>query len=141
MDKALGERIISLGKRIAATFDAGNWREIGLLTGHSHMIDNYPRLLRSLDWHDPDYDGNVLGVLQKIAQQDFNALHDIEKYVTERFPEEGEYISAMPSERRIVFAPNVFTVPETPGESDLAAVNDALQRRISISLQRDCPIL
>ena len=37
--------------------------------------------------------------------------------------EEGQYISAKPSERKITFAPSVFTIPEsTVIESDLAAV-------------------
>jgi AbiJ N-terminal domain 5 len=124
MDKALGGKIITLGKRVAAKFNEGNWREIGLLTGHSSTIDTYPRLLRSLDWRDPDYGGNVLGVLQVIAEQDPKSFYDIEKYVSERFPEEGgEYVSAKPADRRrILFAPNVFAVPEIPLESDLAAV-------------------
>jgi len=63
MDQQLGKRIIALSQRVVANFDAGNWEEAGLLTGHSSTIDNYPRLLRSLNWGDQDYNGNVLGVL------------------------------------------------------------------------------
>jgi hypothetical protein len=42
--------------------------------------------------------------------------------VREHFPGDSEYISARPAERRITFAPNVFTVPEISVEPDLAAV-------------------
>lgn len=141
MDKTLGEKIIALGKRVAAKFNAGDWREIGLLTGHSSTIDNYPRLLRSLDWGDSDYNGNVMGVLQLIAEQDQKAFHDISNYVAERFPEEGEYISAKPAERRILFAPNVFALPEISIETDLAAVMmpfSAEFRSVYEAISRSC---
>ena len=105
-----------------ANFDANHWEEVGLLTGQSQTIENYPRLLRSLDWGDGDYAGNVLGVLRKIAERDPKAFHTIQQYVEDRFPGESEYVSAKPAERRITFAPNVFSVPELSLETDLAAV-------------------
>lgn len=122
MDLALGERIIALRERIVAHFDAGNWEEIGLLTGYSKTIDGHPRLLRSLSWQDEDYAGNVLSVLKGIASKDLNAFRVIESYVDDRFPGEAHYISAKPAVRKITFAPNVFTVPEGLPEPDLVAV-------------------
>lgn len=50
MDQKLGKQIIALRQRIVANFDAGNWEEVGLLTGQSETIDDYPRLYRSLQW-------------------------------------------------------------------------------------------
>ncbi len=122
MDDATIKKLFTVRDRIVANFNAGNWQEIGLLTGFSEEIDKYPRLLRSLDFGDPDYDGNVLGVLRQINEQDPVALDRIETYLDERFPGEGEYVSAKPAERKITFAPNVFTVPEGGVEHDLAAV-------------------
>jgi hypothetical protein len=122
MDIALGNRLIELRARIAAGFDANNWDELGLLTGQSGLINSHPRLLRSLSWGDEDYDGNVLEVLRRMVESDFRTLPIIQTYVDERFPGEGEYISAKPSERRITFAPNVFHVPEGTVELDLVAV-------------------
>jgi hypothetical protein len=109
-------------QRVVAGFDASNWEEVGLLTGHSETITKYPRLLRSLSWGDEDYSGNVLGVLRRIAEADPKAFRIIEQYVDEHFPGESEYISAKPAERRITFAPNVFAVPDFSVEADLAAV-------------------
>ena len=122
MDQALGKKIIALRQRVVANFDASNWEEVGLLTGHSSTIDSYPRLLRSLNWGDEDYAGNVLGVLRRIAEKDPKAFRTFEQYVDERFPGESEYVSAKPAERRITFAPNVFSVPDLSLEADLAAV-------------------
>lgn len=122
MDLALGQRILALRERVVANFDAGNWEEVGLLTGHSQIIDKHPRLLRSLSWNDEDYAGNVLSVLKLIADRDFNALKIIESYVDQHFPGEAHYISAKPSERKISFAPNVFQIPDSLPEPDLVAV-------------------
>jgi hypothetical protein len=122
MDQELGKKIIALRQRVVANFDASNWEEVGLLTGHSSTIDRYPRLLRSLNWGDEDYGGNVLGVLRRIAEKDPKAFHTFQQYVDERFPGESEYVSAKPAERRITFAPNVFSVPDVSIEVDLAAV-------------------
>jgi len=122
MDLALGKRILGLQERIVANFQAGNWEEIGLLTGFSERIDRHPRLLRSLYWRDEDYAGNVLVVLKRIAESDIKALGVIEDYLNERFPGEAHYVSAKPSNRTITFAPNVFQVPDYQPESDLVAV-------------------
>ncbi len=131
MDKAIGQKILELRKRILANFREQHWQEIGLLTGHSETIDNYPRLLRSLSWGDEDYSGNVLGVLKSIAEDDPIACRTIEEYLDEHFPGESEYVSAKPAELRITFAPNVFNVPDMSPESDLVAVMMPLSAEFS----------
>jgi AbiJ-like protein len=111
MDRELGKDIARLGQCVVANFNLGNWREVGLLTGQADVINEYPRLLRSLDWGDPDYAGNVLGVLRHIAETDQRAFREFEQYVNERFPDKSEeYVSSKPAPRRITFAPNVFEV-------------------------------
>lgn len=122
MDAALGQRLIDLRERIVSNFDSGHWEEIGLLTGCSAMINDHPRLLRSLSWQDEDYAGNVLNVVRRIVEQDPRTLNVIESYIDKKFPGEAHYISAKPSERKITFAPNVFQIPDGYVELDLAAV-------------------
>lgn len=131
MDQVLGKKIIALRQRIVANFDAGNWEEVGLLTGQSNTIDRYPRLIRSLNWGDEDYGGNVLGVLRRIAENDPKAFRIFEQYVDEHFPGDSEYVSAKPAERRITFAPNVFTVPDFSTKEDLAAMMMPLRAEFS----------
>jgi hypothetical protein len=122
MDTALGTRLIELRTRIVDGFDAGNWEELGLLTGATDSIMRHPRLLRSLSWGDEDYAGNVLTVLRRIVESDPRTLPMIEAYVNRTFPTESTYVSAKPAERRITFAPYVFHVPEGYVELDLVAV-------------------
>jgi hypothetical protein len=122
MDEATGRRIIALRQVIQENFAAEHWHEVGLMTGQSQIINGYPRLLRSLDWGDDDYSGNILGVLTQIAERDFGAYLKVEEYVNQRFAPPSEYVSAVPAARRITFAPNVFSVPDAAVESDLVAV-------------------
>lgn len=123
VDYDLGKRILALRERVVADFNAGDWEEVGLLTGYSDLISKHPRLLRSLSWGDEDYAGNALTIIKRIAEIDENAFAVFEKHVAEKYPEESQFISAKPSERKITFAPNVFQVPENSAiESDLVAV-------------------
>ncbi len=123
IDIALGKRILALRERVVAEFGTGDWHEVGLLTGYSESISRHPRLLRSLSFGDEDYAGNVLEIIKNIAENDEPALEVFEHFVAEKYPGEGLYISAKPSERKIMFAPNVFQVPEsTTIENDLVAV-------------------
>jgi hypothetical protein len=122
MDIDLGNRLIKLRAQIVDGFDAGNWEELGLLTGTTDLIMQHPRLLRSLSWGDEDYAGNVLSVLRNVVEQNPNVLQIIEDYLYQNFPTESTYISAKPSERRITFAPYVFQIPDANVESDLVTV-------------------
>lgn len=122
-DYELGKRILALRERVVANFNSGDWEEVGLLTGFSHLISNHPRLLRSLSWGDEDYAGNALTIIKRIAEVNEGAFNVFEKHVSDKYPEESQFVSAKPSERKITFAPNVFQVPEsTLIESDLVAV-------------------
>ena len=122
MNVEQGKYILELRNRIVSHFDSTNWGEIGLLTGFDDYISNHPRLLRSLEWGDEDYSGNVLDFLKLIAQENKGVLSTIEAYLDDNFPDETQYISAKPSQKKITFSPNVFQVPEMSVESDLVAV-------------------
>jgi hypothetical protein len=122
MDLDLGQRILTIREKIVSNFTRENWEEIGLLTGFSDLIKGHKRLLRSLNWGDEDYSGNVLNVLSEIASQNEASLDVFESYLNKKFEEETHYISAKPSETKITFAPSVFEIPSTPMEHDLIAV-------------------
>lgn len=123
VDYDLRKRILALRERVVADFNAGDWEEVGLLTGYSDLISRHPRLLRSLSWGDEDYAGNALTIIKRIAEIDVIAFAIFEKHVAEKYPEESQFVSAKPSERKITFAPNVFQVPEDSAiESNLVAV-------------------
>jgi hypothetical protein len=122
MDIATGNRIIGLRERVTANFAQANWDEIGMLTGQSSIIDNHPRLIRSLSWGDEDYAGNALQVLKKMIEAKPFSLNVIEEYLDQKFPGESHFISAKPSTRKISFAPTVFQIPDGNVEIDLVAV-------------------
>ena len=122
MDVGQGKYILELRNRIVSHFDSTNWGEVGLLTGFDAYVSNHPRLLRSLAWGDEDYAGNVLDFLKIVIENNKEALSTIEAYLDENFPDEAQYISAKPSQKKITFSPNVFQVPEMSVETDLVAV-------------------
>lgn len=122
MNLELGKRIIQIREKIVSNFTRENWEEIGLLTGFSDLIKGHDRLLRSLNWGDEDYSGNVLNILSDIASQNEKTLDVFESYLDEKFEEETHYISAKPSEMKITFAPSVFEIPNAGMEHDLIAV-------------------
>lgn len=123
LDPALAKRILALRARVAAEFTSSDWIEVGLLTGFSDLINGHRRLLRSLSFGDEDYSGNALEIIMTIADSNPGAFATFEHFVVEKYPGEGQYISAKPSQRKITFAPNVFQVPENQTiELDLVAV-------------------
>lgn len=69
--------MLALQKAIVATFDSGDWNEIGYLTGYHDYIVNHDRLLRSLRFGDDDYAGCVFQVLNHFWQYDESALFHI----------------------------------------------------------------
>ena len=123
MQNKNGQLIIELKRRIEEDFTSGNWEEIGLLTDCSHIISGHPRLLRSLHFNDEDYGGNIISVLRSMVDFNPDALSIIKKFLDEWYPDQNNtYISAKPSEKKITFAPNVFSIPDGEVEDDLVAV-------------------
>jgi hypothetical protein len=141
VDKELGKRLLELRERIVSHFDAGDWEEVGLMTGHSDLITGHQRLLRSLSWGDEDYSGNVLTIIRQIAQHDPEALAHFEGLLDRKYPGESHYISAKPSAKKITFAPNVFEVPDVSVELDLVAVMMPFRAELNpvyTAIQRAC---
>jgi AbiJ N-terminal domain 5/Abortive infection C-terminus len=66
MPLSRSEKILLLSKAITSTFSSSEWTEIGYLTATDEYIDNYPRLLRSLQWGDEDYKGHAFNAIAYI---------------------------------------------------------------------------
>lgn len=74
--------IPALQKAVAATFTDGDWKEFGYETDSINYVTGHSRLLRSLSWGDPDYEGCVFSALGHIIEdhvENFNILIGKEK--------------------------------------------------------------
>ena len=112
--KEITQFLMKLKDRIAKSFTQENWTDLGALTGCLGKIEMHGRLLRSLSWGDPDYQGHILPILREIAQEDVQNINVISEYLDQKYPEEGgENVSSqeVPG-RKIYFIPQVFQVPE-----------------------------
>lgn len=116
------KRILSIHAQAIKHFNAGDWRFVALVTESPEIVDDHPRLLRSLSFGDDDYEGCALQVISQMAKQNENALDEIEQYIANRYPPEGEFVSSAPAARVITFAPNAFHVPDDALDSSLVAV-------------------
>ncbi len=123
MNNSIGKEIIRLRSIIEENFTHANWEEIGLITGGSDLISGHSRLFRSLSFGDEDYGSCVLAVLRRISESRPESLQEIQDYIDSTFTSiESTYISAKPSEKKITFAPNVFSIPQTEIHPNLVAL-------------------
>ena len=89
------------------------------------LIREHPRLLRSLTWKDPDYEGNALAVLIQIVENDAQNLEIIAEYFVQKYPSEREGVNVSSQSipgREIYFTPSVFEVPTQGVDQTLVAV-------------------
>jgi len=75
-----GKKILVLSRAVQDTFTSSEWTEIGYLTGMDEWIDRHPRLLRSLNWGDPDYKGHAMDAVARILDQDSANLKILVQY-------------------------------------------------------------
>ncbi len=117
------KKILPLKDYAVNEFTDENWLELGILTNCSDIIQNHPRLLRSLHWGDPDYSGCVLDVLISIVERDIGNLEFIENYITTGSGESGTNVSSIKTNTpKIVFNPSVFEVPSDDPNPNLVSV-------------------
>lgn len=123
-DRPLREQIVVLKDRVVRGFNESHWREVGLLTDTYDIVARHPRLLRSLSFGDPDYEGSVIDVIKDIIEADPGNLAIFVEFVDQKCPETGgEFISSNDDgARRIVFSPSVFRVPVEKPEINLVSV-------------------
>ena len=69
MDKTQGKELLEIKNIIVNQFGQSEWLELGFYLGCNDLVQNHPRLLRSLGFGDEDYEGNVLSVLDDIIKQ------------------------------------------------------------------------
>lgn len=67
--------IYALALAIEAKFDEGDWTKLAYEIDEVEAIEEHSRLIRSLQWRDPDYPQNIIDVLKRIGK-------DTEKLVT-----------------------------------------------------------
>lgn len=118
-----GPDLVRLKNAVVSDFDESNWRELGALTNTLDEVEGHSRLLRSLRWEDPDYEGLALTFLRMMIGPNDENLSVVLDYVSATSAPVGEDISSERTEgRKVVFSPNVFTLPGEPLEHDLVSV-------------------
>lgn len=122
IDQAQGKRLLSIKDRIKADFTSSNWEEIGLLAGITDLIRGHSRLLRSLDFGDGDYAGNIIEILTETHDRNPEVIGIFEEYLDEHFGEEGFHVSAKVKPNKITFSPEVFDAPPLTIQDDLVSV-------------------
>lgn len=125
-------RLFALHEFVRIYFTKADWFRVAYLTDNVELIEDHPRLLRSLDFRDEDYDGNSLQVLSKLIGEGTTNLSEIERYVELRkshmkrpVPLAPEFVSTVQSrqpERTVTFAPDVFRIPDKSVESNMLSV-------------------
>jgi len=132
MSNLSGPELVEMKNAVVENFDSSNWRELAALTNTLDEVEQHPRLLRSLIFGDDDYDGLALRFLRKMIGRDDENLDTVQRYVAQKCPELGEAISSEPPRgRRIVFSPNIFSVPDVSVDYDLVSVMMPLSAEFS----------
>lgn len=127
-----GTELVHLKNIVVRCFSESHWLELGVLTNMIDSVERHPRLLRSLSWGDPDYDGLALSFLRDMIGHDGENLELVRRYVTDKCPAEGENVSSEPTEgKRIVFSPSVFAVPTEPMDTSLVSVMMSFRPELS----------
>lgn len=118
------KRAVQLKDLIVKHFRAEHWLDIGAITNCFDTVEGHPRLLRSLDFKDPDYPAAALQILICIAERHNGNLDLVDQYLRDKFPIACALsASSKPQNRKkIVFAPNVFEVPDKPINIRLVAI-------------------
>lgn len=127
MNKEEGKEIVELKNKIEKQFTHSDWLELGYILGTTDIINDHPRLLRSLSFGDDDYEGNILQVLTDIIKKDPKNIKEIQSYISQKFstPLVSDFISTAHTEgpkKMIAFAPQVFSVPDKEQNKKLVAV-------------------
>ncbi|GAB2599014.1 hypothetical protein [Spirosoma areae] len=125
-------RLFALHEFIQDYFTKSDWIKVAYLTDSLELIEDHPRLMRSLDFKDDDYEGNSLQVLSKLISENTSNLYEIERFIESKkaiinrpLREVPDFISTVQTstpERVITFAPDVFRIPNKPVETNVLSV-------------------
>ena len=126
-------QLFALHDYIHTHFTKMDWIKLAYLTNSLDVIADHPRLLRSLDFADDDYEGNSLQVLARIVDNDPAYLLAIEQFTNEKKLKDKhpatntvtEFVSTNRTsipERVIRFAPDVFQIPDKSVDPTMLSV-------------------
>ncbi|MBD2752125.1 hypothetical protein [Spirosoma validum] len=134
-------RLFALHEFIQDHFTKSDWIKVAYLTDSLELIEDHPRLLRSLDFKDDDYEGNSLQVLSKLISESNTNLYEIERFVEAKkatmnrpvrdVPEFVSTVQSIAPERVITFAPDVFRIPNKPVETNVLSVMMPFESKFS----------
>lgn len=68
------QAFLSLGQAVEEVFNSTDWTKFAYQVDEAHFISNHRRLLRSLEWRDPDYGECVLQTLHYLQNNRPSAL-------------------------------------------------------------------
>lgn len=122
LDPEQQKQLVPLKVLIADRFTSENWHDLGANAGAIDIVQDHPRLLRSLSWQDKDYPGNVMEVLVSMIGRDPENFNVIKNFVATNFPPVGISISSFDQGTPIYFTPSVFRVPTAEIDARLVAV-------------------
>lgn len=140
--KISGRELLEIKQQIVKQFGKTEWLELGFSIGCQDIIENHERLLRSLSWGDPDYEGNVLEVLKQMTDRNPNNLQGIKEYLANKNSQVtvSEFISTAHSQetpkRLISFSPQVFDVPAKPVNEKLVAVMIPFKKEFEATFEK-----
>jgi len=127
-----GEKLIQLKDSVVADFDSSNWRELGALTNTLDEVEKHPRLLRSLSWGDPDYDGLALTFLRKMIGSNDENLAVVKDYIEKTCTYHGEDVSSEQAHgKKIIFSPSIFEIPNEQVDFNLVSVMMPFQAELN----------
>lgn len=99
MDNRKQNRLIVAIKRcIEDRFTFSDWDELGYLTNGTEIIQNDPRLLRSLSFRDDDYGSRVFNVIELLVKEDPANLQiiidyiELQTWLREHAPRDFDYL-------------------------------------------------
>lgn len=107
--------ILALRAQIDREFSEENWLELGLFIDEVAYIKGHNRLLRSLSWDDPDYPKCILEFLSYLREKHPEKIHDVGKYVKEKFYS-NDMIADVVANSRSKYNANVITYPDKPSD-------------------------
>ena len=127
LTKELQLEIFGIKQILVPVFTTSDWVELSFMLGCHNIVESHPRLLRSMDWGDPDYDGNALEVLANMVMMDEKNMSGIKSFISKKYPDvlSLDSISTVQLDMLssiAIFTSEVFKIPVKPKNDNLVVV-------------------
>lgn len=116
------KQLLALQKQVIRNFTHSDWITLGTLTGTLQAIETHPRLLRSLNFGDDDYDGLVICFLKKMIDANPDNYRIMKDILATKGVDSINISSTETEGRTIIFSPSIFTVPDEKVDGNLVSV-------------------